>query len=24
VWLKAGDQLTTVIDKLGELKFALV
>jgi 2-keto-4-pentenoate hydratase/2-oxohepta-3-ene-1,7-dioic acid hydratase in catechol pathway len=24
VWLKAGDQLTTVIEKLGELKFALV
>ena len=24
VWLKGGDQLTTVIDKLGELKFALV
>jgi hypothetical protein len=24
VWLKAGDKLMTVIEKLGELKFTLV
>jgi 2-keto-4-pentenoate hydratase/2-oxohepta-3-ene-1,7-dioic acid hydratase in catechol pathway len=24
VWLKAGDKITTVVEKLGELKFALV
>jgi 2-keto-4-pentenoate hydratase/2-oxohepta-3-ene-1,7-dioic acid hydratase in catechol pathway len=23
VWLKAGDKITTVIEKLGELRFAL-